>query len=139
MPLEQEIGDDIDISKSCGCPPLAGHAFLRQRHMCRGGGGGDICFWQGFLPYDAIHEWMMGWMDGWKKLHRKRPRRPLLYVIYLLKHFVFFGSENGGALYSVICCQEQASISKSKMLAEMGVSLFEMPASLCKKNCNHDI
>ncbi len=21
------------------------------------------------------------WMDGWKKLHKKQPRRPLLYVI----------------------------------------------------------
>jgi hypothetical protein len=25
--------------------------------------------------------WWKGWMDGWKKLHEKRPRRPLLYVM----------------------------------------------------------
>jgi hypothetical protein len=67
-------------------PPRVGHAFPRQQHMRRGGGGGYL-----FLPrfssmYDSIHEWMMGRMDGWmghvmKKLHEKRPQRPLLYVI----------------------------------------------------------
>jgi hypothetical protein len=48
------------ISKSWGCPPGAGHAFPRQRHMRRGGGGGVIYFCQGFLPC------MMPSMDGWK-------------------------------------------------------------------------
>jgi hypothetical protein len=48
--------------------------------------GGVIYFCQGFFSlYDAIHGWMMGrmmeQMDGWKKLHEKRPRRHLLYVI----------------------------------------------------------
>jgi hypothetical protein len=33
---------------------------------------------------DAIHGWMTRRMDGWKKLHEKRPRRPLLYVIYIV-------------------------------------------------------
>jgi hypothetical protein len=41
--------------------------------------------------YDAIHGWMMGRMDGrvtwWKKLHEKRPRRPLLYV--MINYFIF--------------------------------------------------
>ncbi len=37
----------------------------------------------------------------------------------------------GALLYSVICCQEQASISKSKMLAEMGITA--MPALLLYK------
>jgi hypothetical protein len=37
-----------------------------------------------FLPrfsslYDAIH----GWMDEWKKLHEKQPRRPLTMIIYI--------------------------------------------------------
>jgi len=48
--------------------------------------------------------------------------------IYLLKHFAFVVVKMEGALYPVISCQEQASISRSKMLAEMGVSLFEMSA-----------
>jgi hypothetical protein len=30
--------------------------------------------------HDAIHGWMTGRMDG--KLHKKGPRRPLIYVIY---------------------------------------------------------
>jgi hypothetical protein len=30
-----------------------------------------------------------GWMDGWKKLHKKRPRRPLLYVITWAFHMHF--------------------------------------------------
>jgi len=60
-------------------PHGAKHAFPKQRHMRRGGG---YLFLPGFSSlYDAIHGWMIGWMDGWKKLHEKRPRRPLLYVI----------------------------------------------------------
>jgi hypothetical protein len=45
---------DIDI-KILGVPsPEAGHAFLKQRHMSR---GGDYLFLSGFSsPYDAIHE-----------------------------------------------------------------------------------
>jgi hypothetical protein len=69
----------ILISKSWGCPPPgAGHAFPRQRHMRRRGGGN--LFLAGFSSlYDAIHGWMTRRMDG--KFHEKRPRRPLLYVI----------------------------------------------------------
>ncbi len=56
-----------------------GHAFIRQQHMCRGG----YLFLLGFFSmYDAIHGWMTRRMDGWKKLHDKRPRRPLLYVMF---------------------------------------------------------
>jgi hypothetical protein len=41
---------------------------------------GGYLFLPGFFSlYDAIHGWMMGWIDG--KLHEKRPRHPLLYVI----------------------------------------------------------
>jgi hypothetical protein len=48
--------------------------------------GGGYLFLPGFSSlYDAIHGWMMGRMtgrmDGWKKLHKKQPQRPLLYVI----------------------------------------------------------
>jgi len=57
----------ILISKSWGCPPFeAGHAFLGQRHMCR---GGLFISARVFFPYDVIHRWMMEWMDGqitWK-------------------------------------------------------------------------
>ncbi len=57
----------IFISKSWGChPPGAGHAFPRQRHMCREGVRGYL-FLPGFSSlYDAIHGWMTGEMDGWK-------------------------------------------------------------------------
>jgi hypothetical protein len=56
----------ILISKSWGCPlppppppPWAEHAFPRQQHMRRRGGG--YLFLLGFSSlYDAIH----GWMDG---------------------------------------------------------------------------
>jgi hypothetical protein len=33
--------------------------------------------------YDAIHGWMTEQMNRWKKLHEKRPRCPLLYVMLL--------------------------------------------------------
>jgi hypothetical protein len=70
----------ILISKSWGCPhPRARHAFPRQRHMHRRGG---YLFCQGFLP--CMMPSMDGWqVDGWmdRKLHEKRPRRPLLYVM----------------------------------------------------------
>jgi hypothetical protein len=74
MPLEQEIDDNIDVSKSWGCPPLgAGHAFPRHDTCAKGGGGGGgYLFLSRFSSlYDAIHGWMMGQMDGWKKLHEK--------------------------------------------------------------------
>jgi hypothetical protein len=75
MPLKQEIDDDIDVSKSWGCPPLGlGMPFL-DSDTCTEGGGEGIYFCQGFLPC------MMPSMDGWKKLHEKRPQHPLLYVI----------------------------------------------------------
>ncbi len=63
-------------------PPLAGHAFPRQRHMCR---GVLFIFVRVFFPV-----WCQPWMDdktdGWtghmmKKLHEKWPGRLLLYVI----------------------------------------------------------
>ncbi len=61
-------------------PPGAGHAFPRQRHMRRG--SGLFISARVFSLYDAIHGWMMGRMMGQiKKLHEKRPRRPLLYVM----------------------------------------------------------
>jgi hypothetical protein len=45
-------------------PPGAGHAFPRQRHMCRGRG---YLLLPGFTSlYDAIHVWMTRRMDGWK-------------------------------------------------------------------------
>jgi hypothetical protein len=71
----------ILISKSWGCPPLGlGMPFL-DSNTCTKGGGGFIYFCQGFFSlYDGIHGWMTGQMDGWKKLHEKQPRRPLLYV-----------------------------------------------------------
>jgi len=51
-----------------GAPPLGplgvGHAFQRQRHMRRGGGG--HLFLPGFSSlYDAIHGWMTRRMDEW--------------------------------------------------------------------------
>jgi len=53
---------DIDI-KILGVhpPPRVGHAFLRQRHMCKGG----YLFLPGFSSlYDAIHGWIRDeWMD----------------------------------------------------------------------------
>jgi hypothetical protein len=64
-----------------GCPPpRAGHAFSRQQHMRR---NGVIYFCQGFLP--CMMSSMDGWRDEWmdEKLHEKRPRCPLLYVIYI--------------------------------------------------------
>jgi hypothetical protein len=81
----------ILISKSWGCPPLgAGHAFPRQQHMRWGGEGGGYLFLSGFSSlYDAIHGWMMGQMDGWKKLHKKRSQRPSLYVMrwHVMRHW----------------------------------------------------
>jgi len=70
--------------KSWGAPSGAGHAFPRQWHMRRGVVG--YLFLPGFSSMnDAIHGWMTGRIDGWvswwKKLHVKRPRRPLLYVM----------------------------------------------------------
>jgi hypothetical protein len=38
------------------------------------------CLWM-----DGWTGWMTGWMDG--KLHEKRPRRPLLYVMVLICWF----------------------------------------------------
>jgi hypothetical protein len=68
--------------------------------MRRGGGG--YLFLSGFFSlYDAIHGWMTGWMDGWKKLHKKRPRCPLLYVIILSQFaqlFFFWGRGMEGNL-----------------------------------------
>jgi hypothetical protein len=61
-----------------GAPPGPGMPFL-ESDTCAGGGN---LFLSGFSSlYDAIHGWMTGRMDGWKKLHEKGPRRPLLYVI----------------------------------------------------------
>jgi hypothetical protein len=79
MPLKQEIDDDINIKILGVPPPGTEHAFSRQRHMRK---GGRYLFLSGFSSlYDAIHGWMTGRMDGWKKLHEKRPQRPLLYVM----------------------------------------------------------
>jgi len=87
----------ILISKSWGCPPHplgVEHAFLRQRHMRRGGGG-VIYFCQGFFScmMPSIDGWQDGCMDGWvtwwKKFHEKQPRRPLLYVIPLWNRAIF--------------------------------------------------
>jgi hypothetical protein len=66
-----------------GAPLRAGHAFLKQRHMCRGGGRLFISA-KVFFPV-WCHWWtrqMMGRMDGWKKFHKKQPRCPLLYKTY---------------------------------------------------------
>jgi hypothetical protein len=72
---------DIDI-KIVGMPPQARHAFRRQRHMQRGGGGrGGYLYPPRFSSLcHTIHGWMTGRMDGWKD-SEKRPRHPLLYVI----------------------------------------------------------
>jgi hypothetical protein len=66
----------ILISKSWGSPlPLGlGMPFLDS----------DTCvihFCQGFLPctMPSMDGWWDGWMNG--KLHKKRPRHPLLYVM----------------------------------------------------------
>jgi len=72
---------DIDI-KILGVPPLGlGMPFL-DNDTCaeRGGGGGVIYLCQGFLP--CMMPSMDGWMGHMKKLHEKRPRRPLLYVMF---------------------------------------------------------
>jgi hypothetical protein len=55
----------ILISKSWVCTPRARHAFLRQRHMRR---GGVIYFCQGFFPcmMPSMDGWRDRWMDGWK-------------------------------------------------------------------------
>jgi hypothetical protein len=53
----------ILISKSWGCPPP----------------GPGMPFPRFFSLYDAIRGWMTRQMDG--KIHEKRPRHPLLYVI----------------------------------------------------------
>jgi hypothetical protein len=75
---------DIDI-KILGVPPLpspgAGHAFDRQQHMRR---RGLFISARVFFPV-WCHPWIEdetnGWMD--EKLHKKWPRRPLLYAISL--------------------------------------------------------
>jgi hypothetical protein len=47
--------------------------------------GWGYLFLSGFSSlYDAIHGWMTGRMDGWKKLHEKRPQRLSLYVIVVV-------------------------------------------------------
>jgi hypothetical protein len=54
---------DIKILRVPPPPPGAGHAFPKQRHMCRRRG---YLFLRGFSSlYDAIHGWMMRWMDRW--------------------------------------------------------------------------
>jgi hypothetical protein len=64
---------DIDI-KILGVPPTgARHAFPRQRHICRRRR-------ELFISVRVFFPCMMPLMDG--KLHKKRPRRPLPYVIY---------------------------------------------------------
>jgi hypothetical protein len=60
---------NIDI-KILGGAPLTGHAFLRQRHMCRG----VIYFCQGFLPC------MVPSMDGWMESFRKNDHNVLYYM-----------------------------------------------------------
>jgi hypothetical protein len=85
---------NIDI-KILGVPPLgAGMPFL-DNDTCAEGGGGYLFMWGFSSLYDAIHGWMTRWMDGrvtWlKKLHKKRPRCPLLYVILSNK-----GKKNNG-------------------------------------------
>jgi hypothetical protein len=68
-----------------GAPPGPGMPFLDSDTCARG--RGVIYFCQGFLPcmMPSTDGWRDGWMDGrvtwWKKLHEKRPQRPLLYVI----------------------------------------------------------
>jgi hypothetical protein len=36
-----------------------------------------------YLWMDGWTGWMTRRMDGWKKLHEKRPRHPLLYALYI--------------------------------------------------------
>jgi hypothetical protein len=73
----------ILISKFWGCPPQVGRAFPRQGHMRKGEGGLFVSV-RVFFPV-WCHSWMDDRTDGWtglmKKLHEKRPRRPLLYVM----------------------------------------------------------
>jgi hypothetical protein len=71
----------ILISKSWGCPlPCPGMPFLDSDTCAKGGEGGSY-FGPGFLPcmMPSMDGWRDEWMDG--KLHEKRPRRPLLYVV----------------------------------------------------------
>jgi hypothetical protein len=47
---------------------------------------GQVCVFDGtyykmMLNDVGVHDTACGWMDEWKKLHDKRPRCPLLYVI----------------------------------------------------------
>jgi hypothetical protein len=68
----------ILISKSWGCRPLRpGMPFL-DSDTCAEGGGGLFISARVFFPV-WCHPWMDDGMDG--KLHEKRPRRTLLYVI----------------------------------------------------------
>jgi hypothetical protein len=62
--------------------------------------GGLFIFCQDFFPcmMPSMDGWWDEWMDGWKKLHEKRPRHPLLYVIkvgqkkHLTSVLLFWGS-----------------------------------------------
>jgi hypothetical protein len=45
----------------------------------------DGTYYKMMLNDVGVHDTACGWMDEWKKLHDKRPRRPLLYVIVLTK------------------------------------------------------
>jgi hypothetical protein len=47
-----------------GAPPGAGHAFPRERHIHRVGGGGSYLFLPGFSS-PCMMPSMDGWRDGW--------------------------------------------------------------------------
>jgi hypothetical protein len=57
MSLEQEIDNDIDISKSWGCPALGqGMPFLDSDTCAEGGGYLFLSVFSSL--YDVIHGWM---------------------------------------------------------------------------------
>jgi hypothetical protein len=81
MSLEQEIDNNIEI-KILGVPPLGpGMPFLDIDTYAEGRG---YLFLSGFSSlYDAIHGWMMRWMDGWmKKASRKTTTTSNAQVCY---------------------------------------------------------
>jgi hypothetical protein len=110
MPFEQEIDGDIDIKILRVLPPGAGHAFPRQWHMRKEGGGLFISV-RVFFPYmmSSMNGWRDKWMDGWKKLHKRWPWCPLLYIIYILrKVFVLFFCEHAGLTTLLVLCYWRA-------------------------------
>jgi len=89
----------ILISKSWGCPLGAGHAFPRQRHMCKGVGGGVIYFCHGFFlcRMPSIDGWQDGWIDEWTGHVMKKASQCNSHVSLFLCTLAFVCATSYGA------------------------------------------